>query len=769
MQCGKTIKLTSKRRSDADNSHLFLRYEVVPQSGTGTKLGQLLVLNTETVVIGIMSMLIAFPITLFISFFFRKARKRILRPNRINEALNTASAEGKEIEDQGDTLSRPSTAKGNMYDFLDKEPLSRHANPKFSIPWFFVIVGWVLCLASVVLPLAFLLVYTINNGVERTHHWLTSVVISFFFGMLVLDPLHVLMVALCRAVVCRDIDLDDDNVDEDEENTVVADEALCHRNPRSNPEFEPIDEDSLDRIRRVRKQEVEIWSVLQECSVYLFFMIAIVIVSYGNTDSIAFTFQNGIKNNIIRDAKFGQIRTANDWWDWAHSSLVDQLRAQRHYNGAPPLGLKGYIGDKTNRIMGYAMLRQVRVRPNTCRLDKLVLNLTMECAQKSDVVNEDASDFCDAWDERTPLTEELPSCQRPEFRYTTGEELQSLGYSASVDSYGGGGYVYRLNKASKTLRKNLVDLQAQHWINNHTRAIFLEFSVYNPNVSMTIKGILKDKSPKCITLQVNLFAICTIIAEFIPGGGIRPYHRIDIVRLLYNQSFSGNLTTACEFVVACFVVYFVIEQMGHARVRGRNHFQTYWVLADVALFALTFAAGLFHYMRHAETEKILDEFQRTNGNGYMNLKYVGLMNEFYGCTISLLLFVATIKFIKLLRFNNRFEILFSTLRFCCEDLAGFIAVFLLVFSGYVMMFYMLLHNHNYEFHTLLAAFETCFTMVLNRFKIGNIRETSQVAAVMFVFFAVSCTFILVNVLLTIIMESFDRVISILNNSVWTYS
>ena len=42
-------------------------------------------------------------------------------------------------------------------------------------------------------------------------------------------------------------------------------------------------------------------------------------------------------------------------------------------------------------------------------------------------------------------------------------------------------------------------LQQQRWINNHTRAVFLEFAVYNANV--------------------NLFGIATIVAEFIPGGG----------------------------------------------------------------------------------------------------------------------------------------------------------------------------------------------------------------------------------------------------------
>ena len=163
----------------------------------------------------------------------------------------------------------------------------------------------------------------------------------------------------------------------------------------------------------------------------------------------------------------------------------------------------GYIGDHTNRMMGYAVLRQVRVVPNSCRVDHRVHSITQECAHASAFINEDHNDYCNAWEEQTPLTENLPSCQRKEFKYTSAKDLDSLPYTAKLDLYGGGGYVYRLNEPQKIIREELVELQRQHWLNNHTRAVFLEFSVYNP--------------------QVNLFGIVTIVAEFIPGENYKLY------------------------------------------------------------------------------------------------------------------------------------------------------------------------------------------------------------------------------------------------------
>merc|ERR1711892_464225 len=61
------------------------------------------------------------------------------------------------------------------------------------------------------------------------------------------------------------------------------------------------------------------------------------------------------------------------------------------------------------------------------------------------------------------------------------------------------------------------------------------------------------------------------------------------------------------------------------------------------------------------------------------------------------------------------------------------------------------------FKTPLRAFETCFTMMLNKFKFGTIKETNTIAAVAFFFFAVCVSWILVNVLLTIIIEGYERV------------
>lgn len=57
--------------------------------------------------------------------------------------------------------------------------------------------------------------------------------------------------------------------------------------------------------------------------------------------------------------------------------------------------------------------------------------------------------------------------------------------------------------------------------------------------------------------------------------------------------------------------------------------------------------------RELETNTVLKEFTRTNGNGYIRMQYAATLHEIYGYIVGFIVFVGTIKFIKLLRFNKR--------------------------------------------------------------------------------------------------------------------
>ena len=76
---------------------------------------------------------------------------------------------------------------------------------------------------------------------------------------------------------------------------------------------------------------------------------------------------------------------------------MEEIRAQRRYNDEPPYGLKGFLGDLNNRIMGHAIIRQVRVDPRKCSVVKPLDQIITGCSGPRGLTLEDERNFCDSW------------------------------------------------------------------------------------------------------------------------------------------------------------------------------------------------------------------------------------------------------------------------------------------------------------------------------------------------------------------------------------
>lgn len=53
-----------------------------------------------------------------------------------------------------------------------------------------------------------------------------------------------------------------------------------------------------------------------------------------------------------------------------------------------------------------------------------------------------------------------------------------------ISTYGGGGYVFELRGDEKSLLLRTKELETQAWIDRYTRAILIEFTVYNPGTNL---------------------------------------------------------------------------------------------------------------------------------------------------------------------------------------------------------------------------------------------------------------------------------------------
>jgi polycystin 1L2 len=160
---------------------------------------------------------------------------------------------------------------------------------------------------------------------------------------------------------------------------------------------------------------------------------------------------------------------------------VSNIHAQQWYNGELPRNLTGFINDKSNRLIGWAIMRQLRIKSDLCHIQNEIIST---CQYDYSSLNEDKDCYQPGW-----LNETNES-------YSSSIE-QSFEYEFDVD-----GYVYEFRGRLSDLQSNLSELHKLGWIDSKTRSIIIELNLYNPNV--------------------ELFTSITFLTEFLSTGGIYP-------------------------------------------------------------------------------------------------------------------------------------------------------------------------------------------------------------------------------------------------------
>jgi hypothetical protein len=118
-----------------------------------------------------------------------------------------------------------------------------------------------------------------------------------------------LFLAALFSIVCKDADNESDDADEDEEDPQLewddrfldydeegkkkASISGSHKGPR-------IDRALIEEARRKRTLEIRVWSVIKELLFYSFYLIIIVVLSYGDQDPNSNFMCNNLREAFTR-------------------------------------------------------------------------------------------------------------------------------------------------------------------------------------------------------------------------------------------------------------------------------------------------------------------------------------------------------------------------------------------------------------------------------------------------------------------------------------
>lgn len=295
---------------------------------------------------------------------------------------------------------------------------------------------------------------------------------------------------------------------------------------------------------------------------------------------------------------------------------------------------------------------------------------------------------------------------REEYLYRNSSDLEGYPFWATHGLYGGGGYVVPLVGSGRMLKQRLAQVKADGWIDRYTRSIFIEFTVYNANV--------------------NLFGIVTILLERTSSGALFPYTRIEPVNLLGYKMSTMIFEIICQVVFLSFILFYIYHEIRTAIQLRWKYIYLFWSWLEMTIIFVSIAGTVIFFYRLIQTNILTTKFKASHGNEYMKFQYIGHWHELLLYMVGLVVFLANIKFLKLLRFNRRMSFLNATLQNCVHSLVMYGMMFAVMFFAYVQFFYLIYMPDLRNFNTFLAATSTCMQMLLGKFRWYDMQLASPV-------------------------------------------
>ena len=313
-------------------------------------------------------------------------------------------------------------------------------------------------------------------------------------------------------------------------------------------------------------------------------------------------------------------------------------------------------------------------------------------------------------------------------------DLRGFPYWGTITMYSGSGYVANLGYDPVTAYTVIADLHSNGWLDVQTRAVFVEFTVFNANT--------------------NLFGIVSYFIEFPPSSAAIITAQYQVARF-YLQLNGGQ--TLAHVLVIFFMLYFLYREGKLIYKQRWAYFKGFWNWVEVILVICEFLLIVLFLARLYEVDRNLLQL-RENPNDYVGFQYAGNADSLMTCVLGILVFFYILRFLRLLRFNKNFFIIGKTLSrisapilsFCLPFIAGFLAFALLAFA--------IFGSELEDYSSFMRTLVTQFSMTLGDFDFEAIFMVNPAIATLYFFSFIGLNvMVLMNMFIAIINDSFAEI------------
>ncbi|NWW09404.1 PK1L2 protein, partial [Oreocharis arfaki] len=592
------------------------------------------------------------------------------------------------------------------------------------LPWWFVFIAWFLVAATSGVSGFFTMLYGLHYGKENSIKWLISMVISFLESLFITQPLKVLGFAAFFALVLKKVE------HEDEENTAIDGPLSApgdshplfgaRRDSKSNI-YRPPPAADVEKMKISLMKEQKAFALIREILAYLGFLWMLLLVAYGQRDPNSYYLNKHIEDSFTDG--FHDVYSYKDFFTWANTTLLKNLYGS----------YKGFITDGNSKLVGSARIRQVRVKGDTCPISPRLQHVAEECHAPYSLQTEDTSAYGEHWNTSAfDNSSDLSSA----WQYQSQSKLRGHPSWGKLAIYGGGGYVIHLGTDPKNASRILQYLFNNVWLDTFTRAVFVEFTVYNANV--------------------NLFCIISLMFESNALGAFFTSVELQSVRLYPYTNSLHIFVVAAEAIYFLFIVYYMIVQGKLMKSLRWRYFHSKWNLLELAIILISWSALSVFVKRTVLGTRDISYYQEHKEDS-INFSETARADAVLGYLIAFLVLLSTVKLWHLLRLNPKLNMITSALRRAWGDISGFITVIAIMFLAYSIAANLIFGWKLYSYKTLYDSAETMVSLQLGIF---NYEEVLDYNPILGSFLIGSCiifmTFVVLNLFISVILVAFSE-------------
>ena len=288
----------------------------------------------------------------------------------------------------------------------------------------------------------------------------------------------------------------------------------------------------------------------------------------------------------------------------------------------------------------------------------------------------------------------------------------------------------------ETTAQGVLDETIGHgWLDRQTRAVILEFAVFNVNT--------------------NLISVATLFYEAIATGAAYTTKRIETVELYSTESGALMFFLIGQFLFMAMVLFYLMVMLVHLYRQRVGFFKSVWNIVDFFLIIFSVASVAFYMIR---AKSVLNTIKSIQANPYEVMHFHAALDwlNLENASIAVAVFLVTVKLLNLIRFNPHVIYLFSSFRQSVGYQLSYVFFFLIVFNAFVITGMQLFGGIVLEYSSYLNAVMSQFEFLLGKaVPLQALRSDKPFIGPTFAFlFCLSTTIFLMNMLVSVLNESY---------------